>query len=109
MLYLGLDAKYVMDEMQFYEISALMKYSYRKHQAMYESNRLTAYVQAQCHSKHKLKPKDIVEFQWEQTESKEQKKRQKKQRESLTPEAIRAMLERTSKLKENLNIPSYHG
>lgn len=64
-LNLGLNAEYVLDKMEGYEINSLMKYSYYKHKDNYDMARLIAYFIAQVNSKKKLKPKDVIEFPWE--------------------------------------------
>ena len=64
-LYLGFPPNYVMDEMQMYEVSALMKYSFYRHKESWEQARLTAFMTAQCNSSKKLKIQDIVKFDWE--------------------------------------------
>lgn len=64
-LNLGIDAKYVLDEMQMYEINSLMKYSYYKHKDEWEQARLISYLIAQVNSSKKLKIDDIIKFHWE--------------------------------------------
>lgn len=60
-----MDAEYVMDKMQMYEVSALMKYSYQKHKEEWEQARLISYLIAQTNSSKKLKMEDIIKFHWE--------------------------------------------
>ena len=61
----GLSPDYVLDEIQMYEIRALLKYGYYKNQDIWEVGRLIAYLVAQTHSKKKLKLQDICELPWE--------------------------------------------
>ena len=60
--------KYVLDEMQMYEVRAALKYSYYASKDTWEANRLTAYKIAQTHSKRRLTLQDIVTFPWENKE-----------------------------------------
>ncbi len=64
-LQFGLSPSYVLDEIQTYEISALMKYSYYRHKEDWEQARLISYLIAQVNSNKKLKVTDIVKFPWE--------------------------------------------
>lgn len=61
----GLDPLYVMDEMQMYEIDALVSSIYRKKKDNWEQARLIAYLIAQTNSTKKLSIQDIMKFQWE--------------------------------------------
>ena len=60
-----LDPSYVLDEMEFYEINALLKYEYYSYKDEWEQARLIAYMVAQVNSKKKLTFKDITTFYWE--------------------------------------------
>ena len=64
-LQFGLDPAYVLDEIQIYEISSLMKFSYYRHKENWEQARLISYLIAQTHSSKKLKLEDIIKFSWE--------------------------------------------
>lgn len=64
-LKLGFSPDYVLDEMQVYEINAIMQYSYLKDQESWEQARLIAYVVAQVQSHKKMKPTDILKFPWD--------------------------------------------
>ena len=61
----GIDAEYVLDRMQIYEINALMKYSYYKHKDEWEQARLISYLIAQTNSTKKLKMENIISFPWD--------------------------------------------
>lgn len=61
----GIDPKYVLDEMQYYEIKSLMKNSYYRNKENWEQARLITYMIAQTNSKKKMKLQDIVKFPWE--------------------------------------------
>lgn len=54
--------------MEMYEISAIMKYQYLAIKESWEQTRYLCYIIAQCNSKKKLKPSDIISFQWEKEE-----------------------------------------
>ena len=60
-----LDPSYVLDQMEFYEIKALLKYEHYSHRDEWEQARLIAYMVAQVNSKKKLKFQDITKFYWE--------------------------------------------
>lgn len=71
MLQHGLSPAYVLDEIQAYEIQALMKYSYFRNKESWEQARLISYLIAQTHSTKKLKLEEIVKFPWEQQDEKQ--------------------------------------
>ena len=60
-----IDPSYVLDEMEFYEINALLKYEHYSHKDDWEQARLIAYMVAQVNSKKKLTFQDITKFYWE--------------------------------------------
>lgn len=60
-----LQPSYVLDEMEFYEIKALLKYEHYSHRDEWEQARLIAYMVAQVNSKKKLTFQDITKFYWE--------------------------------------------
>lgn len=64
-LALGLDAEYVLDRCEGYEVNALMKYSYYKHKDDYEIGRMISFYIANAFAKKKIKQKDIIEYPWE--------------------------------------------
>jgi len=77
-----------MDEMETYEIAALMKYSYFAIKDNWEQARLIAYMVAQVNSKHRLKIEDILPFSWEKEEEEEEDTAiTKKEIESLKAQA----------------------
>lgn len=51
--------------MRFYEVSALLRDSWKKHRNTWEAARLIAYTNAQTKTKKKLKLTDICKFPWE--------------------------------------------
>lgn len=65
MVGLGLSPKYVLDEMQFYEIDTLLDGYYLKHKDSWEQARMISYIIAQINSKETLNPEDIMKFYWE--------------------------------------------
>jgi hypothetical protein len=58
---------YVLDEMQWYEISAALKYQYYAVKDGWEQARLISFLIAQSNSRKRLKMEDILEFPWEKT------------------------------------------
>lgn len=70
MLQFGLAPTYVLDEIETYEILALMKYSHYRSKENWEQARLISFLIAQTHSSKKLKVEEIIKFPWEQEENK---------------------------------------
>lgn len=70
-LSLGLSPEYVLDKMEFYEITALLKKSYMKDRQMWEATRILAFIIAQCNSSKKLNMKQIMKFDWDDENVKE--------------------------------------
>lgn len=62
----GFPPKYVLDEMEAYEVNSALKYSYYAQKDNWEQARLIAYIVAQCNSKRTLTMQDIVKFHWEE-------------------------------------------
>lgn len=54
--------------MEWYEISAIMKYQYYSVKDGWEQARLVAYMVAQVNSKRTLTMTDILQFPWEKEE-----------------------------------------
>lgn len=69
MIGLGLSPRYVLDDMQFYEIDSLLDSYYLKHKDSWEQARLIAYMTAQVNSKNTISPEDIIKFHWEKDKS----------------------------------------
>lgn len=68
----GIDPKYVLDEMEIYEISAIMKNIHYKNQDLWEIGRFISYCICQTQCRKKLSLQDIMKFDWEQEEKKKQ-------------------------------------
>lgn len=62
---------YVLDEMDWYEVNALLKYRYYSFKEQWEQTRLVTYMTAQVNSKRHLKLTDIITFPWEKEEDEE--------------------------------------
>lgn len=62
---LGLSPKYVLDEMQMYEVESLLESYYLKNKDSWEQARLIAYMTAQVNSRDRISPEDIMKFSWE--------------------------------------------
>ncbi len=60
-----LPPQYVLDEMEMFEVQALMKYEYYSRADIWETARLIAYMVAQVNSKRRLNFSDITQFYWE--------------------------------------------
>ena len=57
-----------MDEMEMYEIRAVMNYEYLAHKDSWEQARLVAYLVAQSNSSKRINISDIAKFYWEKEE-----------------------------------------
>jgi hypothetical protein len=66
---LGLSPKYVLDEMEYYEIDSLLDSYYLKHKDSWEQARFVAYMTAQVNSRNTIQPEDILKFSWEKDET----------------------------------------
>lgn len=77
---------YVLDEMQWYEINAALKYNYYAVKDNWEQARLITYMIAQTNSKRRLKFEDITTFPWEE-EKQEDKPISKEDIERLNKQA----------------------
>ena len=60
-----MDPRYVLDEMEIYEIKPLLESLHEKNKETWEQTRLIMYTTAQVNSSKKLKVNDILEFPWE--------------------------------------------
>ena len=58
----------MLDEIENYEINALMKYNYLNSKENWEQTRLVAYLIAQVNSKKHLELSDIIKFKWDDEE-----------------------------------------
>ena len=70
----GLSPDYVLDKMDWYEVSALMKYQFYAIKDNWEQARLISYMIAQSNSKRRLKLQDIIPFSWENEDGDEEDK-----------------------------------
>ena len=61
----GLHPKYVLDEMEVYEINAIMKNLHYKNQDNWEIGRLISYCICQTQCRKKITPQDIITFDWD--------------------------------------------
>jgi len=59
------DIKYILDEAQPYELDIYIKKYNQLERSNWEQTRFIAYIIAQCNSKKKLKPDDILKFDWD--------------------------------------------
>jgi hypothetical protein len=66
----GLDADYVLDRMQIYEVKPFIENSFKRHRDSWEQARIISYVEAQINSQKTISPKDIIEFTWDKNEEK---------------------------------------
>lgn len=64
----GLNPKYVLDEMQMYELQPLIDNIYLKNRESWEQTRLLGYIIAQGHSTQRITMTDILKFPWDENE-----------------------------------------
>lgn len=88
--------KYVLDEIEWYEISAALKYQYYAVKDGWEQARLISFLIAQSNSRKRLKMEDILEFPWEKESTKEDQNITKEEIERLKKEAEQY-------IKQNMN------
>lgn len=62
---MGLSPSYVLDEMEFYEVKALLKYQYYKDKDSWEQTRLLGFITAKSHGAKNLKLTELMKFDWE--------------------------------------------
>lgn len=91
----GLSPEYVLDEMETYEINAILKYGYYSEQEGWEQARLNAYMTAQVNSKRKLKVEDICKFPWEEEE--------KEKHTSISEEDIKRLRNKAQNYLKKIN------
>lgn len=61
----GLNPKYVLDEMEQYEIAPLIQNLHKKNKESWEQTRMLGFIIAQTQSTKKIKPEDIIKFPWD--------------------------------------------
>lgn len=64
----GIDPDYFLDRMKWYEVEACIKGLENKNKASWEQCRFISYIIAQVNSTKKLKPTDILSFNWDKVE-----------------------------------------
>lgn len=64
----GIDPDYFLDRMKWYEVEACIKGLENKNKASWEQCRFLSYIIAQVNSTKKLKPTDILSFNWDKVE-----------------------------------------
>lgn len=61
----GIAPSYVLDEMETYEMSALIENLWMKNKDSWEQARMISYITAQCNSTKQMSPDDILKLPWE--------------------------------------------
>ena len=85
MLQCGVDPGYVLDRMDFYEMSALIDNMWMKSKESWEQARLQAYLTAQVNSTKRIDMTEFMTFPWEKIET-EKIDDTKEERETLMKE-----------------------
>lgn len=86
-LRIGLDPKYVLDEMQMYEVAPLFDKIYYTEMESWDQARMIAWMIAQVNSRKKIKIRDIAEFPWDDETSDSEKEVSKADYERLKAKA----------------------
>ena len=81
----GIDPGYVLDRMDFYEMSALIENMWMKSKESWEQARLQAYLTAQVNSTKKIDMTEFMTFPWEKVET-EKIEDTKEEREAVMKE-----------------------
>lgn len=92
-LKLGIEPGYVLDQMEFYEISSLLKHQYYKDKESWEQTRFLGFLNARCSGAKIGKMEDLIEFQWE--------KEEKEQPRFLSDEEISGFRDKAKWIIEN--------
>lgn len=58
-----------MDQMEMYEVKAVMEYEYYAYKENWEQARLISYLIAQTNSTKQLKVTDILKFKWDENDA----------------------------------------
>ena len=66
--------EYFLDKMQLYELDIMLNSLRLSYRHDWERTRFNSYIIAQCNSKKKLKPTDIIKFDWDDSIHKSTKK-----------------------------------
>lgn len=61
-------AEYFLDRMKPYELGIICESLHLRVKESWEQTRMISYLIAQTNSKKRLKPSDLMRFQWEQTD-----------------------------------------
>ena len=102
---MGYAPDYVLDNMEWYEINAAMKYNYYSSKSGWEQARLVAYMIAQVNSKCTLQMEDIVKFPWEVEDDEPSKTSiTKEEIEHLQREAEKYLKTQNKTVEKRVNI-----
>ena len=66
----GVDPRYVLDEMEMYEMTALIENIWMRDKESWEQARTVGYITAQCQSTKRLDPKELIPLPWDREEEK---------------------------------------
>ena len=92
-------AEYFLDRMKPYELTIICDSLHLRVKESWEQTRMISYLIAQTNSKKRLKPTDLMQFQWEHTDDVKQPKTKPLTIEDV--ERIKAQaIERENSLKE---------
>lgn len=80
----GIAPKYVLDEMEPYEIEIALEGLHRKNQEAWEQTRQVVYSIVQVNSKNNISPTDLMPFPWDKEEEEDCSKTSSEDSERLT-------------------------
>jgi hypothetical protein len=86
--------EYFFDKMQFYELNTILSSLNKSIKNTWEQTRMIAYTIAQCNSTKQLKPTDILKFDWDNNDHKQ---------EIITKEDVARLKEKATTFASKLN------
>lgn len=87
--------KYILDEMEWYEVKAVLDYQHYAYKDVWEANRLTSFVVSKMLGSKIETPNDLMPFYWEEEDTDEKETASKEQMEELR--------RRAKEIEDNLN------
>mgnify|MGYP003397970124 FL=1 len=101
--YKACDLRYFLDVLQPYELNVILSILEYTTKQEWEQTRLKCYIQAQTQSTKKLKPSDIIKFNWDETANKE------KNTNTITTEEIERLTAKANKIIQDKQQQSING
>ena len=93
MLECGIPPKYVMDEMEMFEIRSIIKHKHLKYKESWEMTRFVAWITAQVNSTKQIELQKVLKFPWE---------KETEEKNTITKEEIEALKEKAKQYQKFL-------